>query len=128
MLRSKLLFVLFSIAFTASAQGYAFLTFEDHSGHKLSVSTRNLQLKFNAKKLYFGQKTIETDFVNKLYFTNEDQTVGQLTTVENIKKAIDENPQAKIYNLQGKAVDKSQLARGVYLVQRSNGTYKLMMK
>ena len=41
MLKLKLFFALFCIAFTASAQGYAFLTFEDRTGNKLSVSTED---------------------------------------------------------------------------------------
>ena len=61
---------------TAMAQDYPYLTFETADGAKTSISTSSLTIKIQDGKLMAGSIELTLTDLNKMYFSNSDETTG----------------------------------------------------
>lgn len=124
-MRKTLLFLVFWVGMLTSshAEGYNYLTFETTDGAKASVSLSSLSLTISGSTLKAGTQTFTLSNLTKMYFSTTDESTGIATlTADSLKDVIE------IYDLQGKKVDKEQLAKGVYIIKTKGETYKIVSK
>ena len=108
---------------TVQASDYTYLTFETTDGAKASVSVEGLTLSISGTTLTAGTQSFTLSNLNKMYFSNTDETTG---ISEVMRAELDEA--TEIYNLQGHKVSKDQMRRGVYVIKTKQGTFKLNVK
>ena len=85
----------------AMAQDYPYLTFETANGTKTSISTSSLTIKIQDGKLMAGSIELTLTDLNKMYFSNSDETTG----IEEVKiLSLDDT--TGIYDMQGHKVSK----------------------
>ena len=103
--------------------GYPYLTFEMTDGTKASVATSSLTLIISGNTLTAGSQTFTLTNLNKMYFTNTDETtdIGEISIAE-----IDDT--IEIYDLQGHRVSKEQMWKGVYIIKTKERTCKIVVK
>ena len=113
-------------AFTAQAEGYAYLTFETTDGAKVSVPVESLTLSISGNTLTAGSQSFVLVNLAKMYFSETDEggTTG-IRSMDNGQLTMDN---AEIYDLQGKRVQKAQMRKGAYIVKTTEKTYKLIVK
>ena len=121
----KMLLSLSMLASTlaAMAQDYPYLTFETANGTKTSISTSSLTIKIQDGKLMAGSIELTLTDLNKMYFSNSDETTG----IEEVKiLSLDDT--TGIYDMQGHKVSKEQMTHGVYVIKTENGPRKVCVK
>lgn len=118
-----LLIMLMTAAISAQADGYTYLTFETTDGAKVSVEVSALSITISGTTLTAGSQQFTLSNLNKMYFSNSDETTG----IESITiSTLDDD--AEIYDLNGRKVAKDQLKKGVYVVKSKNGNHKIAVK
>ena len=124
----KIVFLLLALVGTlgAQAEDYTYLTFETTDGAKASVSISSLTLTINGTTLTAGSRQFTLSNLIKMYFSTFDESTTDIKTIEQSKVMIDES--TAIYDLQGHKVAKSQMRKGVYIIQTKQGTYKVAIK
>ena len=118
-----LLIMLMTAAISAQADGYTYLTFETTDGAKVSVEVSALSITISGTTLTAGSQQFTLSNLNKMYFSNSDETTG----IESITiSTLDDD--AEIYDLNGRKVAKDQLKKGVYVVKSNSGNHKIVVK
>ena len=118
-----LLIMLMTAAISAQADGYTYLTFETTDGTKVSVEVSALSMTISGTTLTAGSQQFTLSNLNKMYFSNSDETTG----IESITiSTLDDD--AEIYDLNGRKMTKDQLKKGVYVVKSKNGNHKIAVK
>lgn len=118
--------LLLPLAISATADEYAYITFETFEGAKSSVPvTSDLQFSFANNTLTIASQTFALDNLSMMYFTTTEQSVA--TSIHTVKQ-ITENA-SDIYTLDGRKIIASQMQKGeTYIVKTNNGTNKLIVK
>ena len=118
-----LLIVMLIGAIALHAQSYAYLTFESNDGGKVSVPASSLSITIADNTLSVGSVSFTLGNLNKMYFSNVDETTGMKSiTAEEL------NEVTEVYDMNGRKVAKEQMAKGVYIVKSKSETYKIVMK
>ena len=108
---------------SAHAEDYAYLTFEMTDGAKVSVSVSSMTITISGTTLKTGNQSFTLSNLNKMYFTNSDETSGIKTiSTEEL------NEVSEVYDLNGRKVSKDQMKKGVYVIKSKRGTYKIAVK
>lgn len=123
----KKLFLSFAIALSgslsASAGEYAFLTFETADGERVSVAASGLSLAIEGDALRAGDRVFTLAGLKRMYFSNADMTTAvKAVTVAELGGC------QEVFDLNGRRVDKALLTKGVYVVKKKDGTYKIAVK
>ena len=124
----KIVFIFLALVGTlgVQAEDYTYLTFETTDGAKASVSISSLTLTINGTTLTAGSRQFTLSNLIKMYFSTSDESTTDIKTIEQSQLMIDES--TAIYDLQGHKVTKSQMRKGVYIIQTKQGTYKVAIK
>ena len=111
---------------TAHADSYTYLTFETTDGAKASLSVEGLTLSISGTTLTAGAQSFTLTNLSKMYFSTSDETATGIS--EELRVNSEEFASATFYDLHGKMVDKSQLAKGIYIVKTKSRTYKMVVR
>lgn len=124
MKKFALLLTVLAMGLTAHADGYAYLTFETTDGAKASVPIESMTLVVSGTTLTAGSQTFTLENLSQMYFSNTDESTT--TDIKLTEAMLGEA--CEIYDMQGKKIAKSQVKRGAYIIQTTDGNYKMIVK
>ena len=110
-------------AIFAHAEDFTHLTFVSVDGDKVSLPIENLQISFSGTTLNVGDYSFNLVNLDKMYFSSSDET-----SLINELKCTDLNEVTDIFDLNGRKVNRNDMASGVYVIKTKQGTYKLMVR
>lgn len=108
----------------ANADDFGFLTLETTDGQKASLAATGLTLTVMDNALIADDKRFPLENLYRMYFSSTDETT---TGIHNPEAEI-KSKGAELYDLQGKRVNSSSDAKGVYLMRTENQTFKIIVK
>lgn len=103
---------------------YPYLTLETTDGSKASLSTSSLTMTVSGTTLTAGTLQFTISNLKKMYFSTTDESTAGIE--QTVSAAL--NEAVAIYDLQGHKVTKSQMRKGVYIIQTKQGTSKIVVK
>lgn len=136
-----LLALVAAFAWSASAQSYNYLTFQQTDGAVRSLSLDGLKLTFAEGNLVATNGTTQTTFplsaLQKMFFSSEavgihsasaDSPVGVRIEGGTLHVDAPSDSEIAIYGIDGRRVPSTGLGQGVYVVKVNGKTYKVLAK
>lgn len=136
------IFALFvAFAWSAFAQNYNYLTFQQTDGTCQSLSIDGLKLTFAEGNLVAANGTTQAAFplsaLQKMFFSSEAVGIHSVSTespvsvkIERGKLVVDAplGSEISVYGIDGRRVPSSGLGQGVYVVKVNGQTFKVLAK
>lgn len=132
-----------TVALTASAQSYEYLTFQQTNGNEFSMNIDHLKITFADGNMIAtdGTKTqsVALTDMNKMFFSLTPTAINTPTLAANKQVAASivngqlhvtapAGSQVRVFTLDGRQVGTNHLTHGSYLVRINNLTLKVLAK